>query len=58
LNNFESKIGEVSLIPSDGGRFEVQINGDLIFSKLNLKRHAEKDEIKDLINTYISEGKK
>lgn len=40
---------EVELIPSDGGRFEVAVDGKLIFSKKQLKRHAEKGEIVQLL---------
>jgi len=35
----------VELIPSGGGRFEVTVDGKLIFSKAALKRHAEKGEV-------------
>jgi selenoprotein W-related protein len=39
----------VELIPSGGGRFEVTVDGKLIFSKAALKRHAEKGEILRLL---------
>jgi selenoprotein W-related protein len=39
----------VALIPSDEGRFEVSVNGELVFSKLALKRHAQAGEIVDII---------
>jgi predicted Rdx family selenoprotein len=29
------------LIPSTGGRYEFEVNGELIFSKKGLGRHAE-----------------
>lgn len=45
LKNFEHVVESVTLIPSDGGRFEVSVNGDLVFSKLSTKRHAEAGEI-------------
>jgi selT/selW/selH-like putative selenoprotein len=37
------------MIPASGGKFEVVINGELVFSKKALKRHAEPGEIKALI---------
>lgn len=37
------------LIPSKGGVFEVTVNGDVIFSKKALGRHAEPGEIRALI---------
>ena len=49
LNNFEPEIESISLVPSDGGRFEVTINGNLVYSKLNTGRHAEPGEVVGLI---------
>jgi selenoprotein W-related protein len=37
------------LLPASGGRFEVTINGELVFSKKALKRHAEPGEIRAII---------
>ena len=36
---------EVRLTQSSGGVFEVTVDGDLIFSKKALRRHAEPGEI-------------
>ena len=49
LKEYEHVIESVALIPSDGGRFEVNVNGQLVFSKLQLKRHAEAGEIIKII---------
>ncbi len=49
LKNFEHLIESVALVPSDGGRFEVSVNGKLVFSKLETHRHAEEGEIANLI---------
>jgi len=49
LKSFEPEIESISLIPSDGGRFEVTLNGNLIYSKLKSSRHAEPGEIVGLI---------
>ena len=40
---------DVRLIPSSGGVFEVKVDGDLIFSKKALRRHAEPGEVVNLI---------
>ena len=53
LKNYEHLIESVALFPSDEGRFEVSVNGQLVFSKLKLKRHAEADEILSLIHTMV-----
>jgi selenoprotein W-related protein len=53
LKNYEHVIESVALIPSDEGRFEVSVNGQLVFSKLRLKRHAEAGEIINLISKTV-----
>jgi selenoprotein W-related protein len=49
LTNFEPEIESVTLVPSNGGRFEISVNGQLIFSKLQTGRHPEPDEIIGLV---------
>jgi len=53
LKEFEHVIESVTLIPSDGGRFEVSVNGKLIYSKLQTKRHAEAGEVVGLIGKMV-----
>jgi selenoprotein W-related protein len=53
LKDYEHLIESVALIPSDGGRFEVSVNGQLIYSKLQSKRHAEAGEIVNLIHKMV-----
>jgi selenoprotein W-related protein len=40
---------EIALLPSSGGRFEVTLDGELIFSKAALDRHAEPGEIASIV---------
>ena len=40
---------EAKLVPSSGGCFEVVVDGDLIFSKLNEGRFPEIDEVLSLM---------
>ena len=54
LKEYEHVIESVALIPSDGGRFEVNVNGQLVFSKLQLKRHAEAGEVVKIISKIVS----
>ncbi len=49
LKNFESDVASVKLVPSDGGRFEVSVDGNLVYSKMRSGRHAEPGEIEKLI---------
>ena len=53
LKGYEHAIESVTLIPSDGGRFEVSVNGQLVYSKLQAKRHAEAGEIVNLIHKMV-----
>ena len=57
IKNFESQIESVTLVPSDGGRFELTVNGELLFSKLRAGRHAAPGEGVELVKTFLKEGK-
>jgi selenoprotein W-related protein len=52
LKQFEQEIESVTLIPSDGGRFEISVNGQLIYSKLQTGRHAEPGEVVGLVQKF------
>jgi selenoprotein W-related protein len=45
LEEFEHDITDLTLVPSQGGVFEVAVDGDLIFSKKKTGRHADYDEV-------------
>jgi selenoprotein W-related protein len=53
LKEFEFQIDTLTLVPSDGGRFEVSINGDLVYSKLKTGRHAEPGEVLGLVKKLV-----
>jgi selenoprotein W-related protein len=53
LKDYEHVIEGVILIPSDGGKFEVSVNGQLLYSKLQTKRHAEAGEVLGLISKMV-----
>jgi selenoprotein W-related protein len=40
---------ETKLIESSGGRFEVEVDGVLVFSKQKLGRHADPGEVTTII---------
>ncbi len=50
LKEYEHLIEAATLIPSDGGRFEVEVNGKLVYSKLQTNRHAEPGEVLKIIS--------
>jgi len=45
LGTYPNSIETLTLIPSGGGRFEVTVGDELIFSKKAVGRHAERGEI-------------
>ncbi|MBI4315697.1 MAG: hypothetical protein HY679_07155 [Chloroflexi bacterium] len=49
LAKFEMSLESLRVIPSDDGRFEVTFNGELIYSKLATRRHAEPGEVAGLV---------
>ena len=49
LKEFEPEIESWELIPGDDGVYEVTVNGELVFSKKALGRHAEIDEIREAL---------
>ncbi|NOH01866.1 MAG: SelT/SelW/SelH family protein [Chloroflexi bacterium] len=53
LKEYEHVIESLALVPSDGGKFEVSVNGRLLYSKLQTKRHAEAGEILGLISKMV-----
>ena len=55
LKNYEHVIEAIMLVPSDGGRFEVTVNGQLLYSKLGLHRHAEPGEVLGLVKKIVGE---
>jgi selenoprotein W-related protein len=55
LKTYEEQIETISLVPSDGGRFELSVNGELLYSKLQIRRHAEPGEAAGLVRKYLQE---
>lgn len=55
LKNYEHVIESITLVPSDGGKFEVTVNGKLLFSKSQLHRHAEPGEVLGLVRNLVGE---
>jgi selenoprotein W-related protein len=51
----EFYIGNWTIVPDKGGKFEVEVNGELVFSKLQLDRHAEPGEIRAAIVAKLNQ---
>ena len=56
LANFEFKTENLTLVPSDGGTFEIEVDGTLVYSKLKTGRHIEPGEAAQLIHDYFQNG--
>jgi predicted Rdx family selenoprotein len=46
-------IADLVLLPSSKGRFEITLDGELIFSKATIGRHAKTGEIARLVRDRI-----
>jgi selenoprotein W-related protein len=57
VREIEAYVRSWRLIPSTGGVFEVTVNGEKVFSKKELGRHAEPGEVKALIEEKLDELK-
>lgn len=54
-NQYQDIIADIELIESAGGAFEIKVDGNLIYSKLETGRHADPPEILGLFKEYIEE---
>jgi selenoprotein W-related protein len=55
LKQYEHVVETITLVPSDGGKFEVSVNGQLVYSKLETHRHAGPGEVLGLVRTMVGE---
>ena len=54
LKEFEPYVSSWELIPADGGRFEVTVDGELVYSKLETGRHTDSSELRPLIKKSLT----
>jgi selenoprotein W-related protein len=54
IKNFEPQIESITLIPSTDGKFEISINNQSVYSKLETGRHAEPGEVVKLVRKFIT----
>jgi selenoprotein W-related protein len=57
LMTFEREIGEVALVPGQGGVFEVRLDGKVIFSREAQGRFPEAKEVKQMVRDRIAPAK-
>ena len=53
LGNYQHVINDMKLIPSGGGRFELVVNGDLVYSKKGTGRHVNEGEVLEIFQGII-----
>ncbi len=54
LMTFGDMIGELALVPGEGGVFNVFVDGELVFSREEKGRFPESKELKQLIRDVIA----
>jgi len=53
LNKYKNRLGEVAIIPSEGGAFEVSVNGTLVYSKLQTGRFPDEGALLNEMDTKV-----
>ena len=53
IKEFEPYLSSWELIPSGGGAFEVKVDGDLVYCKLQTGRHTDSSELRPLIKAKL-----
>ena len=53
LNKYKNRLGEVALVPSGGGAFEVSVDGNLIYSKLETGRFPDERVLLNEIDAKV-----
>jgi selenoprotein W-related protein len=54
LTTFADELGEVALVPGQGGMLEVRLDGELLFSRAEAGRFPEAKELKQLVRDRIA----
>lgn len=55
VDGWSERLVDIRLVPSSGGRFEVSLDGEIIFSKAALDRHPDAGEIAGLLSERIGD---
>ena len=57
LTTFTTEIGEMVLAPGTGGIFEVKVDGNLVWSRMQQGRFPDIKELKQLVRDRIAPGR-
>jgi len=55
LAEFAPRVETWTLVPSRGGVYEVEVDGELVYSKRATGRHATIDEVRDALQARASQ---
>ena len=58
MDLFKRKVRRFVLVPSDGGRFEVSIGGELVYSKLETGSFPEPRDIVKMVEERLKASKR
>lgn len=53
LSNYQHIISDLKLVPASGGLFEVEVDGDMMYSKKSNGRHALPGEVLELFTELV-----
>lgn len=54
MTDYAAQIETLTLQPSQGGVFEVTLDGELVYSKKETRRHASLEELREVIGQRLS----
>lgn len=54
MTDYAAQIETLTLQPSRGGVFEVTLDGELVYSKKETRRHASLEELREVIGQRLS----
>ena len=57
LLTFEAELSEAALVPGTGGVFEVQVDGETIWSRTDRGRFPELKELKQFVRGRVAPGR-
>jgi selT/selW/selH-like putative selenoprotein len=53
LTTFKQRIGELKLVPSGGGCFELSADGELVYSKLKTKQFPDESWVLETVGARL-----
>lgn len=57
LTTFKQQIQDLKLVPAGGGCFELTVNGELIYSKLQTKQFPDEQKMIELVGGRLKAKK-